>query len=60
MIIVIIIIITVYYYIKLCITYTNVRTFVHNFVNHYHVYENTGSKIHQTVANRRMRTVHII
>lgn len=57
---IIVIIIIVYYDIILCITYTNVRTFVHNVVNHYHVYENTGSKIHQTVANRRTGTVHII
>lgn len=40
--------------------YTNVRTFVHNIVNHYHVYENTGSNIRLTVANRRTGTVHII
>lgn len=45
------------YYLHKC-TY-----FFHNIVNHYHVYENTGSKIHQTiqtVENRRIGMVHII
>lgn len=58
--IIVITIITIYYNIILCITQMYPHTFVHNVVNHYHVYENTGSKIHQTVANRRTGTVHII